>query len=420
MLLAAVSFALAFESEPVDVLLRDEAELFTNVEYSTGRLPSGSPLTVEFRIEANGGAAVEMEGEGSLWWPEALTLGFTGEPGSGIYLLDASLDAVAEVAVDLSDYGYEGVWEIDRRTITMDGATFFDPFVMDGADQDRVEVVDRAAGTELLYYSFDIFFGVTLNFSADMTPTFTAGFEGVEWAVNEGVILAEGAPAALTPERAPDFLVEGTYTAQWDAQFDLVFTPTMGACFPIYGCVEIVSLDIPLTLAADAFNQAFDPALYTFPLPLIDPGIDSGDFGTIEPGEIANLEVPIGNLGNLPVYGEATIEGSGEFSVFPNAFNALAGTTDGLVVTFAPTADGPQTANLVLTSNDPSYPTLTIPLTGNAQTPSVEEPDDDVAGNDDVKSKEIESGCGCDTNEGAGSALAMLAAAALLARRRRA
>ncbi len=418
-MLLLVPLTYAFDSEPVDVLLQDEAELFTNVEYSTGVLPSGSPVGVQFRIEANGGAGVEMEGEGALWWPEALTIGFTGDPGSGIYLLDASLGAVAEIVVDFSDYGYSGTFEIDRRDITMDGATFFDPFVMGGADQDRVEVIDTGAGTELINYSYPLFEIIQINFTADMTPTFTAGFQGVQWTVNENVIMAEGAPAALIPERAADFLVDGVFRALWDARFDLVFTPTISVYAPFVGDIEIASFDIPVQIAADAFEQDFPPQAYTFPLPLIDPGLDAADFGTIEPGALANIEVPIGNLGNLPVYGQATIEGNGEFSVYPDQFNALAGTTDGLVVTFSPTVEGAQTANLVLTSNDPSYPTVTIPLTGNADAPDVDDGGDDVAGDDQVESKEID-GCGCRSTTGATPVLAALAAAALLIRRRRA
>jgi MYXO-CTERM domain-containing protein len=418
-MLLLVPLSFAFESEPADVLLQDEAELFTNVEYSTGVLPSGSPVGVQFRIAANGGAAVEMEGEGALWWPEALTVGFTGEPGSGIYLLDASLGAVAEIIVDFSDYGYEGTFEIDRRDIFMDGATFFDPFVMGGADQDRVEVIDEGAGTELINYSYPLFEIIQINFTADMTPTFTAGFQGITWSVNEGVISAEGAPAALTPERAADFVVDGVFTGQWDARFDLVFTPTISVYAPFVGEIEIASFDIPVEIASDEFYQDFPAQSYTFPLPLIDPGLDAGDFGDVQPGSLSNLEVPIGNVGNLAVYGDAAIEGNGEFSVYPTQFNALPGTTDGLVVTFAPTVDGPQTANLVLTSNDPSYPTLTIPLSGNGVSPDTDNLPDDVSGDDDnVKSEEI-GGCGCRTDGGTPTALAALAAAALLAKRRR-
>ncbi|MES2644477.1 MAG: MYXO-CTERM sorting domain-containing protein [Myxococcota bacterium] len=418
-MLILVASAYAFESEPVDVLLRDEADLFTNVEVSTGFIPSGSPLQVEFRIEANGGAGVEMEGEGSLWWPEALTLDFTGEPGSGIYLLDASIDAVATVRVDL--WGtYTDEFEIDRRSIFMDGATFFDPFVMDGAADDRVEVVDTAAGTELLNYSYQLFGVVDFQFTADMTPTFTAGFEGVQWAVNEGTILTEGAPATMEPERAPDYLVASVFTAMWDARFDLVFTPTISACAPVFGCEDLFSFDIPLELLSDSFQQDFEPAVYSFPLPLLEPGLSSGDLGTIAPGTLANLEVPLANVGNLPVYGDATIEGSGEFTVYPTQFNANPGTTDGLVITFAPTVEGPQTATLVLTSNDPSIPSMTIPLTGNAE--SAENPDDeDVLGEDEVIVTEEIGGCGCDTpGSPVTGALGAIAAVALLARRRRA
>lgn len=413
-----ISSALAFDSEPVPVHLEDEAELFTNYEYSTGVLPSGSPVGVEFAIEANGGAAVEMEGTGNLSWPEAVTLAFTGDPGSGIYLLDASLDAVTRVVVDLSDYGYEGEFEIDRRTITMDGATFFDPFVMDGAADDRVEVVDTAAGTELITYSYDIFLGVSLEFTADMTPTFTAGFEGVSWAVNEGSILAEGAPAVLEPTRAADFDVDSTFTARWDAAFDLVFTPAIAVCGPVFGCIEVVSFDIPVELLTDEFDQDFPGDVYAFPMPMLVPGLDSGDFGTIEPGEIANLQVPLGNQGNLACYGDATIEGDGEFSVYPTQFNALPATTDGLTVTFAPTFDGEQTADLVLTSNDPSYPTLIIPLIGNAVTP--DDIGGDEAGEEEIITSKSDSVCGCSSAERGAPASAILLLAALAARRRRA
>lgn len=119
--------AWAYESEAQPVRLADEVELFSSAEFTTGRLPADSPVQVEFRVEANGGAGVGMDGEGALTWPDALTLLFTGEPGSGILVLDASLDAVTEVTIDLSDYGYEGTFEIDRRSLAMDAGTFSIP-----------------------------------------------------------------------------------------------------------------------------------------------------------------------------------------------------------------------------------------------------------------------------------------------------
>lgn len=414
LLLASLSFA--YDSDPADVRLQDEADLFTNMEFSTGYLPSGSPLAVEFRIEANGGAAVEMEGQADLSWPEAVTLAFTGEPGSGIYLLDASLDAVTTVQVDLSDFGYTGLFELDRRTLYMDGATFFDPFVLDGSVEDRVEVTDTLLNAELINYSYEIFAGVELNFTAEMEPVITAGFEGVSFTANEGSILAAGAPAVLDYTPEPDFIAATTFRAQWDAGLDLIFTPTISACFPIYGCVEIVSFDIPVEVLTDAFEQDFPPVPYTFPMPILQAGITSGDLGTVEPGQLATLQVPIGNLGNLAVYGDVTIEGDGEFTVFPSTFNANPGTEDGLVVTFAPTYEGAQTANLVLNSNDPAFPVVAIPLTGNGVIPEDPEGEDNV-GDEQVVTESVD-GCGCASADPS-APMAGLLAVAFLARRRR-
>jgi MYXO-CTERM domain-containing protein len=253
-----------------------------------------------------------------------------------------------------------------------------------------------------------------------MTPTFTAGFQGVQWAVNEGVISAEGAPAVLAPERLATYLVEGVFTGRWDARFDLVFTPAISVYAPFVGDIEIVRFDIPVEIAADDFEQDFPAETYAFPLPLLAPGLAEGSFGEVEVGDLANLEVPIGNEGDLPAYGFASIEGNGDFSVYPDQFNALPGTTDGLVVTFAPSAEGAQTASLVLTSNDPTYPTITIPLSGNGfVAESADDAGDDVAGDDDVQSKEVDE-CGCASTAASTPALAALAALALLARRRRA
>ena len=49
-----------------------------------------------------------------------------------------------------------------------------------------------------------IFSGVSLDFTADMTPTITVGFEGVQWIVNEGLLTTENTPLELTPMRSQD------------------------------------------------------------------------------------------------------------------------------------------------------------------------------------------------------------------------
>lgn len=387
-----LSLAMAFESDPAHVILEDRAELFTNSEYSTGIIPSGSPIGVEFHIEANGGVSTRMEGDGALTWPEALTLAFTGELQTGLMRLDGSLAAVTQIEIDLSEYGYQGNFEIDRREISFDGTQFFDPFVMDGAATDRVEIVDTTDSTQLIYYNFEIITGLELRFSADMTPTFTAGFEGVSWVNNEGFASSEGQAMDLSPQAVATYDVSSTFRGAYDANFALVFTPEIEACAIILGCITVAQFDFPIDLATDQFEQDFPTQTLSFPLPLLRVDLTEGNFGDVTPGTQSTLNLSIANDGNLSAYGTATLEGSADFYIFPNDFNALPGTTDGLTISFAPLIEGPQTAELVLSSNDPNTPELRIPLSGNGFVEDI--PVDEGGETEENITKEV-STCGC-------------------------
>lgn len=406
--------AAAFDSEAQPVDLAQTAQIFTNATFSTGFVPSGSPLQVEFAVEANGGADISMQGQADLSWPEALQLQFTGDPGSGLFLLDASLDAVTTIAIDLSDWGYYGTLEVDRRTLGFEGAQFFDPFLLDGAAEPRVEIVDTGAGTSIINYTYTVFSGVDLRFSADMNTVVTVGFSGAQFEANGAVATTEDAVSVLPYDRVADYDAATTYTGSWDSDLSLVISPSIEACVTFFGCVTVAEFEIPLSLLQDSFLQDFDPIAVIFPLPLLAPGLDQADMGDADVGQIVNLEVPIGNDGSLSVYGDARIEGSADFSVYPSTFDALPGTEDGLVVTFAPTTEGPQTAELVLASNDPGLPEFRIPLSANGVVP-----DADGGQNPDEQVKTVSS-CGCASGSAsAGGSAALIVAAMLLLRRRR-
>lgn len=414
LLLAASPAAHAFDSERQPVTLADTAQVFTNAEFSTGYVPSGSPLQVQFAVEANGGADVSMDGYADLSWPEALQLTFTGDPGSGLLLLDGSLDAVTTIAIDLSDWGYYGTFEIDRRTLGFEGTRFFDPFVLDGSAEPRVEIVDTGNGTNVISYTYTILTGLDLRFNADMNTEVTVGFEGAQIESNGAIATAEGQVSAVPYTATPDYDADTTYTGSWDADLSLVFTPQIQACASIFGCVTVAEFEIPLSLVQDSFLQDFDTVREVFPMPLIAPGLDQADMGEVEVGQLANLEVPIGNDGNLDVIGQARIEGSADFTVYPSTFDAPAGTEDGVVVTFAPTAEGAQAATLVLTSNDPGQSELRIPLTANG-TVTPTDGGLDISADDPEKV----SSCGCSSGSaGSGGLAAALALAFVVGRRR--
>ncbi|MSQ02777.1 MAG: hypothetical protein EXR71_12950 [Myxococcales bacterium] len=408
-----VPFALAYESEAQPVLLADEAPIFDNIAFTTGILPSGSPVGVEFTLGTKGGTFLTMEGESSLVWPEDVTFSAVGAENEGFFQLDASIEAITSVVIDLSSFGGpSGTFEIDHRSLTMDGRKIFTPFVLEGAEEPRVEIVDTTDSLQLINYSYEIFSGISLDFTADMTPTITVGFEGVQWIVNAGLITTEDQAVTITPDQGADFVVDGVFRGAYDGDIALVFNPQVSITAPFLGPIPLVGVEYPLSLLTDAFERDFEPESYTFPMPLLQPGSEAEDLGEVVLTQLRTVNIPIQNLGNLGLEGTATIEGDGAFTVYPSQFNASPGTTDGLVVTFAPTVLGAAGAELVLTSNDPGYPDIRVALTGSGI-------DEDVGKDVGKDIVEATSSCGCTTGGAGLPGLAVgVGALALLWRRR--
>lgn len=149
-------------------------------------------------------------------------------------------------------------------------------------------------------------------------------------------------------------------------------------------------------------------------MPLLEVGIDEGVFSDIDVGVLATLNVPLENLGHLLLQGTARVEGATDFSVYPDHFSAVPGTTDGLVISFTPSAADEQVATLVLESNDPAQPVVRIPLVGNG----VEADDDGGVAVEQLHGSTTTCGCGT-SGGGAVSAFAVALAGAVGARRRR-
>ena len=404
-LLLLSSSAWAYESESQSVLLEDSAPVFDNIAFDSGVIPSVSPVGVQFTLGTKGGTDVRMEGEAYLSWPDDVTFAAEGEVRKGYFELDASLDAVTSVVVDLSSYGGpSGAFEIDHRSLAMDGRAIFDPFVLEGAAEPRVEIEDTTDSTQLINYSYEIFAGVSLDFTANMTPTITVGFEGVQWLVNEGVITEENEPVVITPEQGADFIVDSVFRGLYDGTIALVFDPQVSVTAPFLGTIPLVSFEYPLELVTDSFEQDFEQVSFTFPMPVLQPGSDAEDLGEVEVTQLRTVNIPIQNIGNLALQGSAAIEGSADFTVFPTQFNAAPGTSDGLVVTFAPSEVGAASAELVLTSNDPGYPDIRVLLSGTGV--------ETDQGQNVETIIESTSGCGCASTT-PGPALPTLLAGAL-------
>ncbi len=415
-LLALASLARAFDSEPQPIDLVATADLFNAIEVSTGLLPSAdSPLAVEVGIVTNGGATVEMAGEANVSWPYALQLAMTGTPESGVYTLDTSVDAVTTAYVNV--FGYADTFEIDRRSLPITGDTTFSPFRLG----ERLEVVDAMDSLSLIDYSTTVLGVVEFRFLGSMTPVVTAGYTSLSWTAGGSTSNADGTPLSLGAERAPAADVEATLRGLWDARLDLVLTPSMEACIDVWvysDCFDVASFDFPIEVGGDTVEQDFPVQALHFPLPMLELGVQDGDFGDVVPGSSANLQVPLRNLGELAAEGTLSIRGDAAFTVFPTTFSAAAEAEDGAIVTFTPTADGPVSAELVVTSNDPTQPEIVLALLGNGATPV----GDDVVAEDGAGegAEGKVSGCGCSAGDDVrGSAMLALGAGAMLLVRRR-
>jgi len=352
-----------FTSETQPILLEDSAELFTGVELDTDWLPSDSIMAVRFQVEADGGAEIQMEGNGDLSWPTDLTLSLTETLGSGLLILDGAVSGAVSLKFDIDVYSWES--EVASESLEYSTEAAFDPFVLDGSKTDRVEVVGEDTPTTLFQFQYDVIEGIaTVGFSAEMATENTTSFEGVAWLIDDLRVENAGQDVVFEPEPEPTAEFLTTFVGAWDANLSLVFTPIFEVCIESLGCYDWEVIDIDLSLLSEQFEQAFPSQSMSFPLPLLTHDIDMHDFGDQEVGSLANLQLPISNSGTLDLEGEVSIVGDEGFSVFPDYFQAGEGNTDGLVVSFSPLEEGAAHAVLVIDSNDPSTPQLRIPLSG--------------------------------------------------------
>ncbi len=417
-----------YSSDLQHIVLSDEANVFEEAEIDSGWLPKDSPLQARFQIAGLGASGIVMEGDGDLYWPDNLNLAFYPEAGTGEMVVDASLAAITSVRFDIFGYVWEN--EIDSRGIDIAGEQVFNPFALVDQSPSRVEVIDDGTAIELITYSLEVFAGVGLTFDAYMNTRMEAGFEGLGWVIDDVEYPYSTDVVNFPAEGQSTQDVVANFLGGWDGSFSLVIEPSLTVDAGILGSYEVLRFEIPIPLATSAFEQLFPVTRMSFPLPVLRTDLDSYDFGELEVGQLANLELAIHNDGLLDLEGVPALTGSPYFSMYPEYFQAGPGMEDGLVVSFAPEAAGEFDATLLLASNDPAQPAMEITLHGIGVEPE-EEIDTgttggtDTGGGDNAGGAVIQSevkGCGCaSTQSKPRTMLGLLLGVALVAvgRRRR-
>jgi len=402
-----IATAWAYESPDVEFVLEDEVNLFEEIAFDSGWLPSGSPVAVKFELVAEGGSLVEMEGLSWAYWPEAITHGYTPIAETGIFLLDSEMGIQVSYQIDWSGFYYSApIW---TETSVFEGEAFFDPFLLEGQDPRWAEIESTGEQSELFRFEQDVITGVSVYVAVDWRNDAYAAFSGVQFDTNGSIIDTVDGTELFEAPGAPELELDTTFTGQYLAALDVVMVPTFGICIDTIGCFDVASFDVPIPLVEKDLERDFDTLRIEHPLPVLVVETRECDFGQVEVGQIATCEVEIHNWGELTLEGEAGILGAGEFSVFPEDIYAHQELGDGLTVTFEPSVEGVQEASLILNTSDPNAPAFDIPLVGEG---IVTEPE--------IVTIPSEVGtCGCSSRPTQAGWLAVFAAAAVAAGRRR-
>ncbi|TVQ89395.1 MAG: hypothetical protein EA397_15155 [Deltaproteobacteria bacterium] len=406
-----------YASEVIELEFGDYFNAFEAIDYDTGSLPSGSPLAVRFFIRSFGGSHAEFLSESHLTWPDALTQQIVGVPGTGILDLDSRIDLAAQVSFDL--WGIAGSYDVWSERIVLERQRTFDPDLLaDGTPSSLEMVADGDGLIRPFTVGVPLIAGLELEFRVQVFPRATTFLSGYHYET-EGQIADQTAQEVMheIPRNNRGRLRLVTrYVADVGASLSLIVQPTMAVCHSWFGCYSVATFDIPIHMVNDVVQHTFGPRVYEHPLPALESTVTWHDYGEIPVETLSNLQLPLTNLGQLPLEGWMEIEGDDSFSVFPPYFYATEGNTSGAVVTFDPREPGPKAATLIIESNDPRDPILRVPLSGTGWVePDPEEPPVEVP----RLSGEVGCGCSSTTSAGSSSVLALLLSLVLLRRRRR-
>lgn len=359
--------AKAYESPESPVVFADEVDVWSAVEFDTGPLPAGSPVTVRFFLASDGGAYTAIDSASLLSWPTALAQEWASYPGGGSLALVTDLSLNLELSWDV--FGFTGTEPLWSEGLFFEDAKTFDGLALPGSNPETVTV--EAAGGVLQSFSFRqlVVTGVEVAFEMDLLPAADATLTGSRIDVTDGGSLIstdfEGDVSQFdVPASHPGWIeFLATYQAELEATLALVLTPSLDLCL-VGQCFELAAFDIPIDLIDTAQPRSFAPVAAYHPLPsLIAPDL-SHDFGDVLVGNTLNFELPLANQGEMYLEGWVEVVGAENITVFPQYFFAQPGEADGVMVSFAPNEAIETTAILRITSNDPLLPELEIPLRG--------------------------------------------------------
>ena len=402
-------------------------KIAADFDFDTGWLPAGAPVQVRLLTYLHGRTRVDMGGTIDATWPDPIRLRPEGVRETGLLAIDDGVVVKAMVRFKVDVAGKEYKWEGDIPGVPkVDVASIshihFDPFAWKGAPLPP-QTSGKTKQMELFKVpvtdSFIPIPGIEGGFQLEGQGEFFAEYSTLRIGFDE--VASPGAIGDVDPTKAftqvlfsssPSLENILNIHGELTRQTKLHFIP--GLYFEILGKkFDLELVDIPVALPASTKAWDFDPVTVHFPLPRIEARPNPIDLGDIAVGEETGVLVTVFDTGEAKLVIDAS-DPKDLLAISTKHVEIGGGSSDSIRATLTPKDRGPIDTTLVLESNDPAVPKLSIRVTANgagATNPAAE--------------TESAGSCGCRTTPSTSSqALAAvplaLALAGLAARRRRA
>lgn len=398
-------------------------KIAADFDYDTGWLPSGAPVQVRLIAYLHGRTRVDMSGKLDATWPDPIRLRPDGTVGTGLLSIDDGLVVKAmgkfKVSIAGKDYSWTGdlpgIPGVDLASVS---SVPFDPWAWKGSPgvpQTSGKTKQMELAKVSLTDSFIPIPGIEGGFQLEGQGEFAARYHTLTIAFDE--LVAKGAIADVDPLKpftsvlfSSSPSLESTLSIHGELwrKMTLHFIP--GFYFTIVGKkFDLELVDIPVALPETTKAWDFEPVTVHFPLPRIETRPNPVELGTIPIGKPTSVLVTVFDTGEAALVIDAD-DPTSVLDVTTKHLEIGGGTSDSLRATLTPKDAGPIETTLVVASNDPAAPKLSIKVRANASA--------DAVGDD--AGTEAAGSCGCRnarTPSTPGLA-ALLVGAALAARRR--
>jgi hypothetical protein len=389
--------------------LRYNDTAFQAMTGDTGWVPSGSVAQLRITGRLAGQTTVAMGLQPTLCWPSDAQVSAPGVAGTGVldYAYGGELHLYGQIHTSVLGEQIDWSGEIPVPLLPTDlmlaNTAAFDPALLPGAEVDHVSASDTTSpitvlSTDVIGDYIDIP-GISGGLQLNVTGAMTTSYRTTDVSLGTAAISQAGGDAAVAMPAGASLdlpvVAHGIVTYAPSLIFSIAFdVKILGIKVVNY---TLASVAMPLPTIDDNVTLSADGA--HIPLPKLAPV----DGARVDFASGTSQSLALDNLGEAALMIDANSLPAG---ITVAAMTIAPGQTGNLVIGATPDALAAGTVDIVVATNDPSQPTLSITLGSNI-------------GGTSSGSDSSESAGGCNAGRGAGLPMGLALVALAFRRRRR-